>query len=232
MTNYWPNRSFIVVDTETTGLDLENDRPIEIGVAVFLKSQLVWTFDWLLNTKKQSNPDAVAVHGITDEERWEKGVDSKSVCQHLIAMFRRNARSHCPVVVFNAQFDFSILHAEFDRFKLEYDFDDVNVIDPLVIERHFEKNIPIFTKPWMRQQQMALRYGITPPNHRALADAICTGNIALAQTLHHPGIRHMSVSELHRTQEKWFAEFKTKVDNFAKKKSIEFSMPSWPFGGP
>lgn len=228
--NFWPNKSFISFDTETTGLDFENDRIIQIAIAVFVHGQHVWSFNWYLNTKRPSAPEALAVHGITDEMRWAEGVDSKEVMRHIQALFRRMRSANSPLVAFNAPFDFTMLRNEWKRFDLDFDLSDLWVIDPLVIDRHYQKNIPVFTAPHMRQAQMAARYGLSAPTHNALDDAICAGHIALAQGLHYPGIRHSSPRELHKHQTIWFDDFTKKVQRFAEKKAISFSLPQWPFG--
>jgi DNA polymerase III subunit epsilon len=227
--NFWVNRSFIVIDTETTGLDFENDRIIQLAVAVFLKGQNVWNFDWLLNTPKASHPEALAVHRHTDEERYRSGVGAKPVFEHCRALLRRMRDNNSPVVAFNAPFDFTFLRAEFKRFKLG-ELPEVRVIDPLVIDRHYQKNIPVFTKPHMRLASMAARYGVSAPTHNALDDAICTGHVLVGQSLHYSSIRTASPLDLHRRQLGWSEEFAAKVRAFADKKQIQFSIPRWPFG--
>lgn len=230
MNQYWTNKSFVAFDTETTGLDFSEDRIIEAAIAVFVKSQHVWSFNWLLNTKIESKPDAVKVHGITDQERWDTGIDSKEVMLHLAAMFRRMTRYNSPLVVFNSPFDMTMLRREFALTKTAYTLDGLKIIDPLVIDRHYQKNVPVFTAPHMRQISMAARYGLIAPTHRALDDAICAGNIAIAQSLHHAGIRNVPTSQLVEKQERWFEEFAQKVRSFGAKKAISFSLPAWPFG--
>jgi DNA polymerase III subunit epsilon len=228
--NFWVNRSFIVIDTETTGLDFENDRIIQLAVAVFLKGQNVWNFEWLFNTKYASTAEAVVVHGITDERRYAEGVDIAPVLQHCRALFRRMRDANSPLVAFNAPFDLTFLRAEFRRFKTGW-IDEIHIIDPLVIDRHYEKNVPIFTKPYMRLGQMAARYGLQPPNHNALIDAIVTGHLTVAQTIHHSRIRTLSPRELHNTQQIWYDDWRKRVTTFLEKKKIEdWHMPAWPFG--
>jgi DNA polymerase III subunit epsilon len=228
--NYWVNRSFIAFDTETTGLDFENDRIIQAAVAVFSKGQQVWSFNWLLNTDIESSAEAVAVHGITDEYRKEHGIPSIGVMLHLCNMFRRMQRSNAPVVAFNAPFDFSMFRAELKRFSLDFNLDGLHVYDPLVVDRHYQKNVPIFTAPFMRQSSMAARYGLSIPTHDALDDAICAGHIALAQSIHHSPLRSASPAELDRRQAQWHSEFAAKVNAFASKKDFKFYIPQWPFG--
>lgn len=104
------------------------------------------------------------------------------------------------------------------------------MIDPLVIDRHYESKIPIFTKPYMRLGQMAARYGVSAPDHNALVDAICAGYVGIAQTTHHSALRTASPRDLHMRQIEWHSTFRAKVDAFAVKKKIEFNVPDWPWG--
>jgi DNA polymerase III subunit epsilon len=228
--NFWVNRSFVAFDTETTGLDFENDRVIQLAVAVFVKGQNVWNFNWLLNTPHPSNPEAVGVHGITDERRYTEGVEPKGVFEHYRALLCRMRDGNAPVVAFNAPFDFTMVRKEFERYKIQFDFSSLKVIDPLVIDRHYQKNVPVFTKPHMRLSSMATRYGISQPTHDALDDAICTGHVLVGQTLHYSRLRTASPLELHRLQLGWYEEFRGKVRSFADKKQITFTLPDWPFG--
>lgn len=226
----WPTKPFIVVDTETTGLDFTTDRVIQVGIAVFNGSQYIHGFEWLVNNGYPSHPDALATHGITDEERVEHGRDPEVVFSCTLSLINRMRKNKYPVLAFNAAFDFTMLRAEFERINLNFYIDDLYVIDPLVIDRHFQKHVPVFTKPFMRLNHMAGRYGVVAPKHRALADAQTTGFIAIGQSLHHTSIRPLSVMELMRRQEKWYAEWAHKFQSWGEKKKIQFVMPPWPFG--
>jgi DNA polymerase-3 subunit epsilon len=225
---YWPQKSFIVIDTETTGLDFKEDRVIEVCVAVFYNGQYVHGFDWIVNSGKPSAPDAVAVHGITDEMQFA-GKNAATTFRTVHNLINIQTRKHLPVMAFNAPFDFSMLRAEFARHGINPKL-EANVIDPLVIDRHYQSNIPVFTKPWMRLAQMAERYGVQAPTHRALEDAISTGYVAIEQSLHYPAIRHMSLPELHRKQREWYEEWAKRFRDFAVKKEFQFSTPDWPYG--
>lgn len=227
---YWPNRSFVSFDTETTGLSVIDDRIIQSGLSVFLKGQNIWNFQWFSNTARPSHEDAVATHGITDEWRWANGIHPRNICEHLLTMLNRLRESNQPLIVFNAAFDLALLRAEFRRFNMNFNTEGLYVIDPLVIDRHFETKIPVFTKPYMRLGQMAARYGVSAPTHDALDDAKCTGYIAVAQSIHHPSIRSISIRDLHMRQTQWYEEFAAKVDMIGKKKNVSFLVPPWPWG--
>lgn len=226
----WPRRTYIALDTETTGLVFDEDRIIQIGIAVFYKGEYVHGWEWLSNVGRPSHPDAVATHGIIDEYRYENGESPRRIFPQIMSLVHRMQEAKQPIVVFNSPFDFSFLQRECEITGASFYKEQLYVVDPLVIDRHFEKNVPVFTKPWMRQQQMAARYGVGSSNHTALADAIIAGKIAYAQTLHHPGIRNASVPELHRCQEQWYEEWAKIFISFARKKEFSVSIPGWPFG--
>lgn len=227
---YWPNDTFIVVDTETDGLDFDNDHVIQVGIAVFVHGQYVHGWEWLVNNGIPCAPEALAVHQIADSERMEHGASPESVFGRTHQLIQRMADQGRPVIGFNAPFDFSMLRTEWERLGFDLFVDNLWIVDPLVVDRHFETKIPIFTKPYMRLGQMAARYGIHQPKHRALADAIATGHVAIAQSLHHSRIRRMTPKELHIAQEGWYEEWADKFRHWGETKGIQFQMPPWPFG--
>ncbi|AWI59342.1 DNA polymerase III subunit epsilon, partial [Sinorhizobium fredii] len=104
----------IIFDTETTGLDSREDRVIEIG-GVELENQFPTgrTIHLYINPgDRKVHPDALAVHGITDEFLKDKPSFADVVEQ--IVDFFGDARW----VAHNATFDIGFINAEFDRLGL------------------------------------------------------------------------------------------------------------------
>jgi DNA polymerase III subunit epsilon len=101
----------IFLDTETTGLDAANgDRVIEIGCIEMVNRRFTErTFHHYLNPERSSHPDAVAVHGITDEFLADKPKFAAVACEFLD--FVRGAE----LVIHNATFDVGFLNAELER---------------------------------------------------------------------------------------------------------------------
>jgi DNA polymerase-3 subunit epsilon len=101
----------IFLDTETTGLDAANgDRVIEIGCIEMVNRRLTeHTFHHYLNPERSSHPDAVAVHGITDEFLADKPKFAL-VCDEFLSFV-----SGAEVVIHNAGFDVGFLNAELAR---------------------------------------------------------------------------------------------------------------------
>jgi DNA polymerase-3 subunit epsilon len=58
---------FICLDCETTGLDPENDRIIEIAVVRFNMHEILESFETLIDPERPISAESMAIHHITDE---------------------------------------------------------------------------------------------------------------------------------------------------------------------
>ena len=104
----------IIFDTETTGLDNRADRVIEIG-GVELDNHFPTgrTFHVYINPgDRKVHPDALAIHGITDEFLKDKQTFA-DIAAEMLAFFA-DARW----VAHNATFDIGFINAEFERLGL------------------------------------------------------------------------------------------------------------------
>jgi DNA polymerase-3 subunit epsilon len=120
----------IIFDTETTGLESKNDRIIEIGglelIDHFPTGRSIHLF---INPEgKAVHPDALAVHGISDEFLKDKPTFKEVVVE--IRAFFEGARW----VAHNASFDMGFINAEFARLGIDPIPDD-QVLDTLAMAR-------------------------------------------------------------------------------------------------
>lgn len=101
----------IFLDTETTGLSAEQgDRIIEIGCIEFInRRDSGRRLHHYVNPLRSSHPDALRVHGITDEFLADKPLFEK------IADELQDFVSGAELVIHNASFDMGFLNAEFRR---------------------------------------------------------------------------------------------------------------------
>lgn len=120
----------IVFDTETTGLERLDDRIIEIGgVELDNRFPTGRTFHVYINPEGRSvHPDALAVHGISNEQLADKPVFSQIADEFLA--FIDGAK----LVAHNAGFDIGFINAEFSRLGLPAVADD-RVVDTLALAR-------------------------------------------------------------------------------------------------
>ncbi|MBB4351458.1 DNA polymerase III subunit epsilon [Aliirhizobium cellulosilyticum] len=120
----------IIFDTETTGLESKQDRIIEIGgVELINNFPSGKTIHIFINPgDRKVHPDALAVHGITDEFLKDKPSFAE-VAQQIVDFFE-GARW----IAHNANFDMGFINAEFERIGLPPVPSD-QVVDTLAMAR-------------------------------------------------------------------------------------------------
>lgn len=120
----------IIFDTETTGLDNKADRVIEIGgIELMNHFPTGRTFHVYINPgDRKVHPDALAVHGITDEFLKDKPSFAGIVAE--LQEFFDGAKW----IAHNATFDMGFINAEFDRLGIPPVPADM-VIDTLALAR-------------------------------------------------------------------------------------------------
>ena len=98
----------IVLDTETTGLDVtEGHRLIEIGACEMINHVLTnKTFHVYINPEREIDIDAVNIHGISNEDLIEKPKFSE-ICDEFLDFIGNSS-----LVIHNADFDISFINNE------------------------------------------------------------------------------------------------------------------------
>jgi DNA polymerase-3 subunit epsilon len=104
----------VFLDTETTGLyAAQGDRIIEIGCIEFVNRRPSGRhLHHYVNPQRPNHPDAVRVHGITDDFLADKPPFER-IAAELLAFVEG-----ADVVIHNAAFDIGFLDAEFERLDL------------------------------------------------------------------------------------------------------------------
>ena len=120
----------IIFDTETTGLESKVDRVIEIGGIELLNHFPTGrTFHVYINPgDRKVHPDALAVHGITDDFLKDKP-SFADIVDDLRSFF-----DGAKWIAHNANFDMGFINAEFDRLGLPPVPQD-QVVDTLALAR-------------------------------------------------------------------------------------------------
>lgn len=166
----------IVLDTETTGLNARTgDRIIEIGCVELINRRLTGNnLHFYLNPERDSDPGALAVHGLTTEFLRDKPKFAEVV--DALRDYVRDAE----LVIHNASFDLGFLEAEFALLGLPPFAEHYgSFIDTLVQAKSMF--------PGKRNSLDALcdRFGISNAHrtlHGALLDAELLAEVYLAMT--------------------------------------------------
>jgi DNA polymerase III subunit epsilon len=218
----------MVIDTETTGLNPETDRVVEIGAAIFNGGVYIHGINYLLKTDVPIPPEVSAINGISQEKLDKEGLDPKLSISRIFSYIHQMSQGKLPIVAFNAIFDFRFLLTEAKRRGIDYNLRETRVIDPLIIDRRYDK----WKKGSRKLEAMAPKYGVMPGNHRALNDAIATGYVAIGQGMRWSTVRHQSPLNLHRSQKLWYADW---LHQYRSWRQLEGILPipemqDWPFG--
>jgi DNA polymerase-3 subunit epsilon len=101
----------IFLDTETTGLSADSgDRIVEIGCIEMVNRRLSGrTLHHYLNPERSSHPDAVRIHGLTDEFLAGKPVFG-AIADELLEFL-----AGAEIIIHNAAFDVGFLNEELSR---------------------------------------------------------------------------------------------------------------------
>jgi DNA polymerase-3 subunit epsilon len=167
----------IVLDTETTGLEVEKGhRVIEIGcVELVNRRRSQRTFHHYLQPDRPIDPGAIEVHGITNEMLKDKPRFADIAAEFLD--FIRDAE----LIIHNAEFDMGFLRAEVRQLgSPDLDLDSIcQVTDTLPLARQLH--------PGQRNSLDALcrRYSIDNSGrdfHGALLDAQLLADVYLVMT--------------------------------------------------
>ncbi|HET6344340.1 MAG TPA: 3'-5' exonuclease [Myxococcota bacterium] len=163
------SRPLVSFDVETTGLDVNTDRIIEIACVKLHRDGRRECLTRRVNPERPIGAQATAVHGISDADVAD--APTFAALADTLLQFLRG----CDLTGFNIeQFDLPLLTREFGRVGVSFPAEPVHVIDSW---RIFLRNEP-------RDLSAAYRFycGLELKNaHSAEADAVAAADILLAQ---------------------------------------------------
>ena len=167
----------IVLDTETTGLDVDNGHKIiEIGCIEIIDRNITEnSFHKYINPQRLIDEKAYEVHGISNEDLKDKPTFNDIIDEFILYI------SNSPLIIHNAPFDLGFLKSEY----IQSNHDDASlensreIIDTLKIARK--------ASPGKRNTLDALcsRYSVDNTDrslHGALLDAQLLANVYLRMT--------------------------------------------------
>ena len=101
---------YIVIDIETSGLDYEKDRIIEIGAIKYNASNPIDHFQSLLCFHGELSETIISLTGITREDLATKGRDEKETLCEMVSFL-----GNLPIVAHNVKFDMTFLNCTLVR---------------------------------------------------------------------------------------------------------------------
>lgn len=152
---------FVALDTETTGLDLQTDRPVDIGAVRFRIGQIEKTFESLVDPARTIPTETINIHHITQEMVAGAPAAGDALDALLPVLDGAILLAH------NAPFDMAILALTARRHG--------RPIPPLlVLDTCLLAAALIHDRPSLRLGELMSWLGLPEKNsHRALPDARC-----------------------------------------------------------
>ena len=105
---------FVAFDIETTGLNAQNDRMIEIGAVIFSGGSILKSFDTFVNPGRQIPDEITELTGIRNDDVMN-APDEKDAMQAFLAF-----AGDRPLVAHNAHFDTSFMRESAKRCGLDF----------------------------------------------------------------------------------------------------------------
>lgn len=161
----WFETPIAVVDVETTGLDPEQDRVIEVGVVHMLAGEVQDVYSSLINPERELPPEVTSITGIKPDE-LVSAPTFEAVAEILHGWLEGRV-----FVAYNLPFDRGFIQHEFAR--VDVTWNPAQCVDPLVFARQLQQK-----QGSKRLTAVCERMGITlDAAHRAAHDAEATGHV-------------------------------------------------------
>lgn len=187
-----------IIDTETTGTSVVNDRIVSLS-AIILPVNQMNPFDkkhsWLINPMRPIPKEASDIHHITDETVMKSPFFSV-VAKDIFAVL-----ASCDLCGFNSNnFDVPLLSEEFARCGIDFPLQSTKLIDVgNIFKKKEERTLSAAVKFYLDREHTDA--------HTSDGDTKATLDILLAQLSKYPELSKMSVDELSE-----FSSFGSRVD--------------------
>ncbi|ACZ29727.1 Exonuclease RNase T and DNA polymerase III [Xylanimonas cellulosilytica DSM 15894] len=199
----WARGPLVGFDTETTGVDVANDRIVTAAVVLRIPGVSTDVRTWLVDPGVEIPAEAAAIHGVTTEHARAHGVAPAVALEEIAAELAAHLREGVPVVAYNAAFDLSLLDAELARHGLATLPERLGravtpVLDPLVLDRWQDR----YRRGKRRLGDLVTHYGVltTEDLHAADVDVLATLDVLDALVRTFPELGALGLEELHHAQ--------------------------------
>ncbi|GAA0464757.1 3'-5' exonuclease [Streptomyces sp. NPDC046215] len=229
----WFDGPLAAFDTETTGVDVENDRIV--SAALVTQSQAgarPIVTSWLVDPGVPVPEGATAVHGLTEHHLQRFGRWPAPVMEEVARALAVQAARNIPLVVMNAPFDLTLLDRELRRHRASSLAEYLGgaplcVLDPWVLDKHLDR----YRKGRRTLTDLCAQYGVELAGaHEASADALAAMEVVRAVGRRFADrLERLSPAELHTRQAVWHAAQARGLQAwFARNGSEEACDPAWP----
>lgn len=253
----WSEGPFLAFDTETTGVNVDTDRLVTVGlvrrapvaagedaaasagddagevVSVNGKLFRQTVRTWLADPGIPIPEKATAIHGVTTEMARANGTPVGAVASEVAQALAEALAAGTPVIIYNAGYDLALLENELRRHGHptlceRLGRDIAPIIDPLVID----KGVNRYRKGKRTLDALSTAFGVAADVdlHRADNDAEVTLNLWQRMLGLSPTLRSLSLDQLHQQQITWHRAWAENFNAFLASKGRTADVnENWPF---
>lgn len=221
--DHWARRPVLVLDCETTGVDVETALVASIS-AGRMNLRAPYEAEIVTNyIAVEMPPEAGAVNGLTTEFLAEKGSPAADVLEDFAELCARELAAGTPLVIANAPYDLTVLDRECRRNGVRTIGDRIldpdpgsvasygPVIDPIVLDKRlvkFRRRVSA-TQGARQLKTLCQVHGVGWDDdlaHTSEYDARQAGAVLAALLVRFPLLRTHALPELHDSQVRWYAD--------------------------
>ncbi|HEY9369837.1 3'-5' exonuclease [Streptomyces sp.] len=230
---HWYEGPLAAFDTETTGVDVEEDRIVSAALVVQdTAGGRPRITRWLVNPGIPVPRGATEIHGLTDDHLQRNGRWPAPVMEEVARALTEQSAAGRPLVVMNAPFDLTILDRELRRHRassLARYMENVPlcVLDPRVLDKHLDR----YRKGRRTLTDLCAEYGVELTGaHDAAADAVAALDVVRAVARKFSSrLERLTPAELHARQAVWHAAQARGLQAwFTRNGTPEPVDPAWP----
>lgn len=222
----WHEQRMASLDTETTGVDVENDRIVTCALLRVGGGQEIEARTWLIDPGVPVPKEASDIHGVTTERAQAEGVPARAGIESIAAELEQVFTDGLPLVVYNAAFDLTIFDRELRRHGEPAGIASVTpslrpIVDPFCIDKHADR--------WRRGKRTldvtCAHYNVVLDEaHAAHGDALAAARLAWRLACVYPD-DCADLEQLHDKQAAWAAEQATGLADYFRRLAAQQSDP-------
>ncbi|MDX3852639.1 3'-5' exonuclease [Streptomyces sp. AK02-01A] len=229
----WYEGPLAAFDTETTGVDVEEDRIVSAALVVQdMAGVRPRVTRWLIDPGVPVPAAATGIHGLTDDFLHRNGRWPAPAVEEMARALADQCAAGRPLVVMNAPFDLTILDRELRRHRasslaLSLESVPLCVLDPRVLDKHLDR----YRKGRRTLTDLCAHYGIELDGaHDAAVDAVAALEVVRAVGRRFSArMERLTAAELHTLQAVWHAAQARGLQAWFARNGAEESVDTaWP----
>lgn len=210
----WYRKRLAAFDLETTAPDPLSARIVQAAIAFVGGNEATSTTAFLVDAGVEIPADATAIHKITTDQVRATGEPIAKAVPYLLDTIKLALDAGWPLVIYNAPYDLTVLRAETMRLGLPWPTTLPAIIDPLVLDKHFDR----YRRGSRKLVDVCRAYGAQlDAAHDACHDALAAARVAyqIAKKERHVG--QNSLENLQPLQAEWYREQAKGLDEYFRK---------------